>query len=308
MILGPTGTGKTALGIAVARAIDGEVVGCDALQIYRGLDAGTAKPSAEERAAVPHHVVDCVDVASEFSVARYVDLADRAIADIRSRGRVPIVVGGTGMYLRALLRGLVAAPARDEAFRRRVLAAAARRGTAGLHRALARRDPESAARIPPGDRQRIARALELARRGGRTLSERLERGTWDPSTPERYAASKYGLDYRPERRAALGERLDRRVARFFDDGLVEEVRDLVARDAEGALASSALKAIGYREVARALRAGADPRTALEEVRRNTRRLVKRQRTWFRREPGVRWLDAERPVEESAATIVAAWEA
>jgi len=286
VIVGATGTGKSEVALLCAERLGGEIVGCDALQVYAGFDVGTAKPSQAERARVPHHLVDVADPRTDFSVAEYVRRADDAIRGIAARGRVPVVVGGTGMYLRALLRGLISAAARDEALRARLRRMAERFGSPRLHRWLAGKDPASAARIPPKDTQRIVRALELAMAGVTTWGLALAReGTWD-SGAERYAALKVGLALE---RDPLYERLDARVDRFFDDGLVDEVRALLGMGIPAE--ANAFKAIGYREVLAALRAGAPPDAVREEVKRNTRRYAKRQRTWFRGEPGVVWLDA-----------------
>lgn len=270
--------------------------------MYAGFDAATAKPSAEARRRVRHHLVDVADPRRDFTVADYVRLAEEAIEEIRARGRVPIVVGGTGMYLRGLLRGIVPAPPRDEALRARLRAMALRFGSERLHRWLGRLDPASAGRLQATDTQRILRGLEVALRSGKRWSELLRReGTWGAGV-DRYAALKVGLD---RDRAQLAEVLRERVERFFEAGLVEEVRGLLAQGVpEG---SNAFKGIGYREVLAALRSGADPRSVLEEVVRNTLRYVKRQRTWFRKEPGVVWMDASAGPERLAATIAGLWE-
>jgi tRNA dimethylallyltransferase len=301
VLLGPTGTGKSRLAVLVAERIGGEIIGCDALQVYRGFDAATAKPSADERARIPHWLVDVADPRRDYSLADYVREADAAIAAVRSRGGAPVVVGGTGMYLRGLLKGVVAAPARDDVLRVRLRALAARFGPARLHRWLERRDPSSAARVQPSDTQRIVRALELAVVSGPTWSDRLAiGGTW--SRPdERYASVKFGLDLD---RVSHRERVAARVDRFFASGLVAEVDRLLDQGVPEA--ANAFKAIGYREVLRARLGGRDPRAEREAIVLATRRYAKRQRTWFRREPGVVWLDASRDPGELAATIAAAW--
>jgi tRNA dimethylallyltransferase len=300
VLLGPTGTGKSSLAVGLAQALGGEIVSCDAVQVYRGLDAGTAKPTPEERQLLPHHLLDCADPCEDYSMAAYVRAADAAIAEIAGRGRVPLVVGGTGLYLRGLLRGFIEAPARNAALRDRLRALVRRHGSERLHRWLAHLDPESARRLPARDAQRIVRGLELALSGGAPWSARLrEAGTWQDGA-ERYASLKVGLEMEPE---ALGQRLDARVERFFAGGLVEEVRTLlrcgVPREA------NALKAIGYREVLAALDDPAALAAAPEQVRRSTRRYAKRQRTWFRKEPHVIWLEVtdERALAER---IVRLW--
>jgi tRNA dimethylallyltransferase len=286
----------------VAEALGGEIVGCDALQVYRGLDAGTAKPSAAERRVVRHWLVDVADPRRDYSLADYVGEADGAIASIAAAGRVPIVVGGTGMYLRGLLKGIVALPPRDETLRARLHALVARRGPERVWRILAARDPGTARRVPPGDRQRVVRALELVFTEGPLWSERLGReGSWAASA-ERYRALKFGIDL--ERRA-LVDRLADRVDAFFAAGLVEEVEALLASGLPPTV--NALKAIGYREIVEALAAGKDPDGTRAAVAAATRRYAKRQRTWFRREENVTWLDAGEGEERLAARIVSAWE-
>ncbi len=301
VVLGPTGTGKTRTAVEVAERLDGEVVGCDALQVYRGFEVATAKPEPDLRERVAHHLVDVADPRRDFSVADYVRLADRAIAEIAARGRVPLVAGGTGMYLRGLLRGLVGAPPRDAHLRERIRRLALRFGAKRLHRWLSRLDRESAERLHPGDTQRIVRALEIALAGGLPWSEALRRhGTWSGSA-ERYRAVKFGLD---ADRDVLARRLDARVEDYFRSGLVEEVRSLLEQGVPPR--ANAFKAIGYREVLAAVLAGESPEATLDAVRVNTRRFAKRQRTWFRKEPHVTWLDADAGPVALAERIVRTW--
>jgi tRNA dimethylallyltransferase len=302
VVLGPTGVGKTELAIEIAERVGGEIVGCDALQVYRGFDAATAKPDASDRLRVRHHLVDCVDPRRDFSLADYVVRADAAITDIRCRGRVPLVVGGTGMYLRGLLRGVVDAPPRDEDLRARLHARLERDGPERLHRLLERFDPETARRVAPADVQRVVRALEVALADGESLGERIaRRGTWGRAG-ERYAALKIGLELA---RDVLVSRLEERVRRFFEAGLVEEVRRLLAEGVPPE--ANAFKAIGYRETLRAVRADAVERDALErEVAVRTRQFAKRQRTWFRGEHDVRWFDAQQPTETIAGRVAELW--
>lgn len=300
VILGPTGTGKSELAIDVARRLQAEIVGCDAFQVYRGLDAATAKPPIEDRRAVPHHLLDCADPENSFTAAEYVHRAEAAIDDVARRGRVPLVVGGAGFYLRGLLRGLIEAPATDPRLRARLRTIAERRGTSRLHRWLSRLDPASARRIAENDVQRVVRGLELALGAERTWSARLrEQGTWG-NERERYANVKIGLTME---RDELYRRLDRRVDRFFEAGLIDEARRLASTLPAGA---NALKAIGYREVLQALREGRSPEAERERIRRSTRRYAKRQLTWFRKERDVLWLDAARPRSENAARVVQRW--
>lgn len=291
------------MAVEVAGRLGGEVVGCDALQVYRGFDVATAKPDARARERVPHHLVDCVEPMVDFTLAEFVARADLAIADVRGRGRVPLVVGGTGMYLRGLLRGVVDAPPRDEAVRGRLHRRLERDGPARLHRILRRLDPATARRVAPADAQRVVRALEVALTGGESLGERIaQRGTWRRGG-ERYAALKVGLDLD---RAVLAEKLADRVAGFFESGLVDEVRRLL--DEGVPPEANAFKAIGYRETLRAVLAGSVDRAALEtEVFVRTRRFAKRQRTWFRSERDIHWLDASDAPARIARRVVALWE-
>ena len=283
-LVGPTGSGKSALAVALAERLDGEIVGCDALQVYRGFDAGTAKPTPQERARAPHHLVDCIDPRRDFSMADYVRMAEQAIAAIADRGRVPIVVGGTGLYLRGLLRGVIDAPPHDPELRRRMDRVQRRWGAPRLHRCLHKLDPASAARIAPADGQRLKRALDLALRGER-WSDRLQQGgTWSTAR-ERYPNLKLGLQ--PEREV-LRERVRGRVARFFADGWVDEVRGLLESGVPQQ--ANAFKAIGYREILAALQQGSPPEATEPAIVQSTLRYVKRQRTWFRSEPDLIGLD------------------
>jgi tRNA dimethylallyltransferase len=286
--------------VLVAEAIGGEIVGCDALQLYRGFDAATAKPNPTQRLRVPHHLVDVADPRRDVHLAAWVRAAEAAVTDISRRGKVPIVVGGTGMYLRGLLRGVAPAPPRDERLRARLLRMAARFGADRLHRWLAGLDPPSAARLRPGDTQRVIRGLELALSGSRWSDLLSAEAGWS-SGRERYRAIKVGLDLGREE---LGRRLDERVDAFFEAGLVDEVRTLLGAGVPPG--ANAFKAIGYREVLNAIQAGTDPSAVRDAVKRATRRYAKRQRTWFRTEPGMIWLDAAKGPDSLAATIVELW--
>lgn len=248
-----------------------------------------------------HWLIDVVDPRRDYSLAEYVRDAGEAVEAIAALRRVPVVVGGTGMYLRGLLKGVVAAPPRDEALRERLRAIASRHGSLRLWRVLAGKDPATAGRVAPNDKQRVVRALELVYGGGEPWSERLAReGSWE-APAERYRALKFGLDMD---RALLAERIASRVDGFYAAGLVEETRGLLAAGVPRT--ANALKAIGYREVVGALDAGRDPDATREAVTAATRRYAKRQRTWFRREPGVTWLDAGEGEDRLAARIVSAW--
>jgi tRNA dimethylallyltransferase len=279
-VVGPTASGKTALALRLARARSGEIVSCDSLQVYRGLDIGSAKPTPEERAEVRHHLLDVAEPDEPFSAATYAGLARAAVADIAARGRLPVVAGGTGLYLRALLQGLFEGPARDEALRRRLEGLAERFGDRRLHRLLARADPEAAARIQPRDRVRVVRALEVYYTTGRPISEG-QRGGAEPLRGFRPFV--VGLD--PDR-IRLREAVERRTREMLDRGLLEEVRALVERYGPHL---RPLRSIGYRQAVAVVRG----EMALDEAERSivteTMRFAKRQRTWFRhQQPGVVW--------------------
>ena len=262
----------------IARARPAEIVSCDSLQVYRGLDVGSAKPGAEDRAAVPHHLIDVVDPDQDFSAASYGRMGRKAIAAIHARGRVPIVAGGTGLYLRALLHGLFEGPARDEPLRRRLSGIAERHGDARLHRILARVDPESAVRIDVRDRVRVVRALEVYRATGRPIGEHHRSGA---GALEGFESRVLVLDPGRERlRTAVQERTDAMLA----DGLVEEARRLLERYP----GARPLDAIGYRQAAAVLRGARTVDQAQRDIVVQTMRYAKRQRTWFRHQEAATW--------------------
>jgi tRNA dimethylallyltransferase len=251
---------------------------------------------------VRHWLIDVADPSRDYSLADYVEDAGRAIASIVEAGRVPIVVGGTGMYLRGLLKGIVPLPPRDEALRARLRTLVGRRGQERVWRVLRARDPDTARRVPPGDRQRLVRALELVFSPGPAWSARLAaEGTW-AAAGERYRAVKFGIEVD---RAVLADRLATRVESFFAAGLVREVEAVLAAGVPAT--ANALKAIGYREVVAALTEGRDPEGTRAAIVAATRRYAKRQRTWFRGEEGVTWLDADLGEERLTSRIVSAWE-
>jgi tRNA dimethylallyltransferase len=282
-LVGPTGTGKTRHALELAAAGGAEIVNCDSRQIYRGLDIGSATPSVAQRAFVPHHLFDVVDPDHAFDAARYAVAARAAVADIGGRGKRVVVVGGTGLYLRALRFGLFAGPPADAALRARLVAED--EATPGaLHARLVRLDPASAARLHAHDRLRVVRALEVLELTGRPLSD------W-------HGAHRFAGDELPMRvvgltleRATLYARLDERCAAMLAAGLLDEVRALTARY-DSAL--PALRSIGYAQMAAHLRGECDLATALDAMRRATRQFAKRQLTWFRAEPGIEWIDADR---------------
>jgi tRNA dimethylallyltransferase len=296
-IAGPTASGKTSLAIELARRLGGEVVSADSQQVYRGLDAGTAKPTAVERAAVPHHLLDVAEPGEGMDAARWAALADAAIGGIEARGRLPIVAGGTGLYLRALLHGVAEAPGRDPALRARLEEEAARDGRPALHRRLAAVDPTAAARIGPNDLVRVVRALEIAA-GGRTQSQVFAAHGFAPA---RYRFRLLALDLP---RAELHARIDARVPRLFARGLLEETAALLAR-CGGRLPDKL--PIGYAEAAEVLAGRLRLEAAVRRVQVAHRRYARRQVIWLRREQGVEWLSP--PVDPGAiGADVAAWRA
>jgi len=279
VLAGPTASGKTALAIELALRLGGEIVNADSQQVYRGLDVGTAKPSAAERARVPHHLLDVVAPGQDMDAARYVAMADQAIAAIAARGRFPVVVGGTGLYLRALLHGVVPAPGRDPALRARLEEEAARLGRPALHARLAAVDAEAAARIGPMDLVRIVRALEIAE-GGRRSSELHAAHRFQD---QRYSAILFALD---PPRAELHARIAARVEAMFAGGLLEEAGVLLG--SFGGRPPERIP-IGYREAIATLRGDISLEEAVRRVEIAHRRYARRQVIWLRKEPGVRWI-------------------
>ena len=288
-LAGPTASGKSALALRIARARPAEIVSCDSLQVYRGLDVGSAKPSARDRATVPHHLIDVVDPDQDFSAADYGRLGRQAIADIHSRGRVPIVAGGTGLYLRALLRGLFEGPARDEPLRRRLERMADRYGDARVHRILARVDPESAARIEVRDRVRVVRALEVYRATGRPI------GAHHRSV----AGALQGFEWRvlvlDPGRERLRAAVEERTAAMLAGGLIDETRRLRERYP----GARPLDAIGYRQASAVVRGERTVEQAQRDIVALTMRYAKRQRTWFRHQESATWFADASQAEEAA---------
>jgi tRNA dimethylallyltransferase len=283
VIAGPTGVGKTAAAVALAARLPLEVIGADSRQVYRGLDAATGKPTGAQRRAVAHHLIDVVDPDDRYHAARFRDDARALIPAIRDRGRLPVVVGGTGLYVRALLRGLDPAPPADPEYRRELEAVAAREGHLALHARLLDAAPMMARRLHPHDQVRVVRALELARAG------RLPAGPpgdlWRAS--EEYDVRYVGLT---RERRALARALRERAEAMVAAGLRQEVRALLARGCDPTL--PALQGIGYREFVQVEQGGLGEAAALARMQRDTVRYAKRQWTWFAREPGIEWLDVD----------------
>lgn len=281
-IVGPTATGKSQLGIAMAEALGGEVVNADAMQLYRGMDIGTAKVTDAERRGVPHHLLDVLDVTETASVAAYQRDARAVVERLLAAGRVPILVGGSGLYVRAVLDDLEF-PGTDPAIRARLEAELARAGAAAMHARLTELDPPAASAILPSNGRRVVRALEVIELTGRPFSATMPR-----PGPARWDTVQLGLDLDTE---TLDRRVEQRVRRMFDQGLVEEVRRL---DEQGLRKGrTASRALGYQQVLDAIDGRHDLAEAAEATVRATRRFVRRQRSWFRRDQRVHWLDATR---------------
>ncbi len=278
-VVGPTASGKTDLAIAVCERVGGEIVSADSVQIYRGFDIGSGKPSAEERARAPHHLIDVLDPNETADAMAYAALAERAIDDIRARGKVPVLCGGTYFWVRALVIGLAPAPRADETIRARHRAITEERGRAALHEELARVDAVSAARLHPNDVVRVSRALEVHELSGRTMSEHhAEHGF----RAHRMASAMIAITTTPE---LLTERIRRRAEGWLANGWIDEVRDLVAR---GHGETRAMGSVGYKEVHAHLQ-GTLPREALlDAIVQSTRIFTRKQRTWLRSAP-IEWL-------------------
>ena len=279
VILGPTGSGKTALSIALAQRFGGEIISCDSVAVYQGLEIGSAKPSAEQRRQVPHHLLDVVTPDAFYTAGDYSRAARTVIADIAGRARLPIVTGGTGLYLRALLQGLFPGPQRSAGLRDRLLRKAETRGPAVLHRILKRLDPASAARVHANDVAKVIRAIEVTLAAGQPMSQAWKEGR-EPLTG--YRVLRLGLD---PPRPQLYERINARAGAMFADGLIEETRDLLARYGP----SPALASLGYRQAAQFLESDFTLEQAIAAASQGHRNYAKRQLTWFRREPDVHWL-------------------
>ena len=278
LLLGPTGSGKTTLSLALAERFGGEIVSCDSVAVYRGMDLGTAKPSSEQRARIPHHLIDVVDPDRPFSAGEYSRQARAALRDIVARGKLPIVTGGTGLYLRALTEGLFAGPAGQEDVRDRLRRSAQRQGPAWLHRLLSRLDPASARRVHANDIPKLIRAIEVCLAARKPMSQVLAR---DPLTGFRLL--RIGLN---PPRLDLYRRLNRRCAEMFTAGLVGEARALL--DRYGPM--KAFDSLGYRQGLAVAAGSLSVEDALKAAQQGHRNYAKRQMTWFRREPDVHWID------------------
>ena len=286
VVAGPTASGKTGFGIALARGLGGEIVSADSMQVYRGMDIGTAKATAAERAEAVHHMLDVAEPEENYSVSLYVREAQRVCEDIIARGKLPIVVGGTGLYIDSLLRGTDFAPvAEDEDLRARLTAEYERIGGEAMHARLAGVDPQRAAKLPPADKRRIVRALEIFELTGKSATEHDEDSR---RRPPRFEAAYMVLNF--THREKLYERIDRRVDMMVAQGLFEEVQGLLDRGVPADC--TAMQAIGYKEAALALRGEISKAEAAELIKQGSRRYAKRQLTWFRRREGALWINWE----------------
>ncbi len=291
ILLGPTGSGKTALSLALGERFGGEIVSCDSVAVYRGMDLGSAKPTVEERARLPHHLIDVADPDQPFTAGDYSRLARAALREISSRGKLPIVTGGTGLYLRALTDGLFAGPQRQHELRKRLDRSRQRHGEGWLHRLLTKLDPVSAARIHANDTPKLIRAIEVCLAGRRPMSQVLAR---DPLTGFRLL--RIGLN--PSRQQ-LYDRLNRRCAQMFAAGLVDETRTLLARYGP----VQALDSLGYRQAMAVLAGTMSLDAAIEGAQQGHRNYAKRQSTWFRRELEVHWITGFGNDAETVRTAV-----
>jgi len=288
LLMGPTASGKTALAMALAERLPVEIISVDSALVYRGLDIGSAKPDAAMQARVPHHLIDILDPAESYSAARFAEDARRLIGEIRARDRIPLLVGGTMLYFRALTRGLSVLPSASPELRRRIEAEAAGQGWPALHARLATLDPDSAARLHPNDQQRIQRALEIIELTGMTPTAFYAQARAAPDTDERWCRLALNLPARGELHARIAQRFHAMIAQ----GFVEEVRRLHARgDLHPDL--PAIRAVGYRQIWGYLDGDYGLDEAIERGIAATRQFAKRQLTWLRSEPALHWLDPTR---------------
>ena len=294
-IAGPTASGKTALAVALARELDGEVVSCDSMQVYKRMDIGTAKPSPEERQGIPHHMIDVAEPWEDYSVSRYCADAAPIVEDIVSRGKTAIIAGGTGLYMDSLIRGNDFAPFPSTGVRERLEREADRAGMEALLARLRAVDPEAAARLHLSDRKRIIRAMEVYLETGETITAHNRR---TQALPPRFSPVWLGLDF--ESRAELYSRIDRRVDVMLEAGLLEEIRALLRSGIPEKC--TAMQAIGYKEFTDALDGRCTVEAAADQVRQSSRRYAKRQLTWFRRNGRIHWL--RRGPGEGSAEILA----
>ena len=300
-IAGPTASGKTALAATLAKDLNGEVVSCDSMQVYRRMDIGTAKPTPEEMQGIPHHMIDVAEPWEDFSVSRYCEMAAPIVDDIISRGKTAVIAGGTGLYMDSLIRGNAFAPFPATGVRERLEAQADAEGMEAMLSQLRSVDPDAAGRLHLSDRKRILRALEVYLETGETITEHNRK---TQAVPPRYSPLWLGLDF--AQRSELYRRIDLRVSLMLEQGLVEEIRGLLADGIPEK--ATAMQAIGYKEFVDALDDRCTIEEAADQVRQSSRRYAKRQLTWFRRNKAIHWLiretgDTGREILENARRIV-----
>jgi len=302
VILGPTASGKSALAISLAQTFRGEIVSCDSVALYRHFEIGTAKPTPAQRALAPHHLLDVAEADQPFTAGEYARQARSAVRDIAARGRLPIVVGGTGLYLRALLEGLFPGPQRSEELRTRLRESGANRGRAHLHRVLARLDPAAAAKIHANDAPKLIRAIEVCMASRAPMSELWQQRGRDPLTG--FRVLRIGLN---PPREQLYARINQRALQMFDSGLIDETRALLERYS-GQENVTALDSLGYKQAAQFLRGEFTREQAIAAAQQGHRNYAKRQLTWFRRELEVAWLEGfgdDAAIAENTAGLVSA---
>ena len=300
-IAGPTASGKTALAVALAKELNGEVVSCDSMQVYKRMDIGTAKPTLEEMQGIPHRMIDVAEPWEDFSVSRYCEMAAPIVDDIISRGKTAVIAGGTGLYMDSLVRGSAFAPFPATGVRERLEAQVDAEGMEAMLSRLRAVDPDSAQRLHLSDRKRILRALEVYLETGETITEHNRK---TQAVPPRYSPIWLGLDF--AQRSELYRRIDLRVSLMLQQGLVEEIRGLLADGIPEK--ATAMQAIGYKEFVDALDGRCTIEEAADQVRQSSRRYAKRQLTWFRRNKAIHWLvretgDTGREILENARRIV-----
>ena len=296
-IVGPTASGKTALSIALAKELGGEIVSADSMQVYRDMDIGTAKPTEEEKARIPHHMMDVADLSEEFSVARYCEMAHAIVADIAKRGKLPILVGGTGLYVDALLNDIRFGDVPgDEAMRRSLHRMAEEKGNEAVYAILTAEDPLAAERLHPNNLRRVIRAIELKRLTGMSIIDHEANSVREDS---RYDPIIFGMRMEREK---LYERINRRVDIMLENGLMQEVKEL--QDYLRVSKTSA-QGLGYKELLQSLDGVISEAEAIEILKRDSRRYAKRQMTWFRRNPDIIWLNTDLSVTEMIKSIKSA---
>lgn len=304
-VVGPTASGKTAMAVELAKRYNGEVLSCDSMQLYRHMDIGTAKPTTEEMEGIPHHMIDVLEPDEVFSVGRYVEMAEPILQDILARGKTCVICGGTGLYVDSLIAGRTFAPYPETGRRQELEALAEEKGIEAVIALLREFDPVSAETLHPGNKRRIIRAAEVYLETGKTITQHnLE----TQAVPPKYEPVWLGLDF--THRAELYARIDRRVDLMMEQGLLQEIENLLARGVPASATS--LQAIGYKEPMAALRGEMTMEQAVEKIKQESRRYAKRQLTWFRRNKQIHWLFREEktgfePIWENARQILSGFD-